>query len=191
MSVRYYAFELGTEERSIADEAADLVRRIIYAPTILASASVGTVKLVATEPALQEELDLDVPGPKFELNVEIESEREEDSDKVVAVIVGELEKRGVRVRLAAIRESEPDATSDAPFTASLRVRAAMTGSLHISPAEWEGLRLWLDPGDAPPEVVADVLRALSDLHMAAGGTGLQFSIDEDECHVIASAEEVV
>lgn len=53
------------------------------------------------------------------------------------------------------------------------------------------LRFWMDPGDAPPEVVADLLRALSNLHVAAGGLGLTYSVDEDGSLVIASAEELV
>jgi hypothetical protein len=48
------------------------------------------------------------------------------------------------------------------------------------------LRLFLDPGDAPPAVVARVLEALSNLHRAAGGTGLAFRADgELSIHVAA------
>lgn len=46
------------------------------------------------------------------------------------------------------------------------------------------LRLAIDPGNASPEVVADVLRAISNLHRAAGGSGLKFRIEGDR--VVAS-----
>lgn len=41
------------------------------------------------------------------------------------------------------------------------------------------LEVYLDPGDAPQDVIEDVLKALSDLHVAAGGEGLEFSVDDD------------
>jgi hypothetical protein len=53
------------------------------------------------------------------------------------------------------------------------------------------LSLWMDPADASPEVVADVLRALSDLHVAAGGSGLHYTVDEDGSLIVAPAEELV
>lgn len=39
------------------------------------------------------------------------------------------------------------------------------------------LAIWIDPGEAPVEVIQDVLTSLSDLHRAAGGLGLEFSAD--------------
>jgi hypothetical protein len=63
-----------------------------------------------------------------------------------------------------------------------------TGELRLESAP---LRLWMDPGDAPPELVADLLRALSDLHVAYGGSGLRYSIDEDGSLMITPAEELV
>jgi hypothetical protein len=41
----------------------------------------------------------------------------------------------------------------------------------------EGLELWIDPGDASAEVVAEVLVALSELYRAEGGAGLVFTTD--------------
>ena len=41
----------------------------------------------------------------------------------------------------------------------------------------EHFPLWIDPGDAPPDVIKNLLTALSDLHRAAGGLGLEFSSD--------------
>lgn len=49
------------------------------------------------------------------------------------------------------------------------------------------IRLWLDPGEAPPQVVAAVLNSINALHRAAGGSGLEFSIDRDGSLVIAEA----
>ena len=42
-----------------------------------------------------------------------------------------------------------------------------------------GFSLFVQPGDAPPDVVADVLAALSSLHRAAGGSGLSFEVSGD------------
>jgi hypothetical protein len=47
------------------------------------------------------------------------------------------------------------------------------------------LDLWIDPGDAPPELIADVLAAVSELHRAYGGNGLVYHTDGEQ---IAFAE---
>lgn len=44
--------------------------------------------------------------------------------------------------------------------------------------------LWIDPGDAPPEVISEVLSALSDLNRAYGGNGLIFAKDESQQPII-------
>ena len=49
------------------------------------------------------------------------------------------------------------------------------------------LELWVDPGEASADVVADVLVAISNLHRAAGGDGLVFSTDGDR--VVPAAVE--
>ena len=38
--------------------------------------------------------------------------------------------------------------------------------------------LWLDPGDASPELIADFFTALSDFHVAHGGKDLKFVVPE-------------
>jgi RNA polymerase sigma factor (sigma-70 family) len=44
-------------------------------------------------------------------------------------------------------------------------------------AEMEGIELYIDPGDASEKEVRAVLRALNELHKAAGGLGLDFHVD--------------
>lgn len=51
--------------------------------------------------------------------------------------------------------------------------------------------LWIDSGDAPPEVVANVLISLSELHRAHGGTGLQYEVDADGVFIARESEELV
>jgi hypothetical protein len=43
--------------------------------------------------------------------------------------------------------------------------------------------LWIDPGHASTETLQNVLIALSELHLAAGGAGLEFQADGDFVHV--------
>ena len=70
--------------------------------------------------------------------------------------------------------------------------AAVSIEFFGQPAGWRSagedaeFRLGVDPGDAPPEVIADVLHALGELHRAAGGGGLVFRVDGEQ--VIANAE---
>ncbi len=40
------------------------------------------------------------------------------------------------------------------------------------------IRIYIDPGNASKETIQDVLEKLSDLHIAAGGLGLEFSVEE-------------
>lgn len=47
------------------------------------------------------------------------------------------------------------------------------------------LSVFIDPGDADPETIAEVLVALSNLHAAYGGSGLQFSFEGLTGEVIA------
>jgi len=41
-----------------------------------------------------------------------------------------------------------------------------------------GLEIYIDPGEASVETITEVLEALSDLHRAAGGLGLEFIHEE-------------
>jgi hypothetical protein len=104
------------------------------------------------------------------LSIALAAHDRDESRRLAERILGQLRLHGIRVQEA----------------------------LHFMPAE--GLstervgggalfRLWLDPGDAPPESVADVLRALSDLHLAAGGSGLRYQVDEESSQIIATAED--
>ena len=51
------------------------------------------------------------------------------------------------------------------------------------------LEVWVDPGDAEPEQIAELLTALSDLQRACGGVGLEFGgygpllIDDEQSRV--------
>ncbi len=40
------------------------------------------------------------------------------------------------------------------------------------------VNVWIDPGNASKQTIQDVLEALSDLHIAAGGLGLEFVADD-------------
>ena len=48
------------------------------------------------------------------------------------------------------------------------------------------IEVFIDPGEAPKEAIQAVLEALSDLHRAAGGLGLEFTVDG--LHVLAGHE---
>lgn len=55
----------------------------------------------------------------------------------------------------------------------------------------EPLKIWIDPGNASPAEIADLLHALSEVHRAAGGSGLSWSIEGDaieEWDAIAASE---
>jgi hypothetical protein len=45
------------------------------------------------------------------------------------------------------------------------------------------INLWIDPGTASAETLERVLVALSELHIAAGGTGLEYTSDGDLLHI--------
>jgi hypothetical protein len=47
--------------------------------------------------------------------------------------------------------------------------------------------LWIDPGNATVETLQKVLVALSELHIAAGGTGLEFKADSDFIYALELA----
>jgi hypothetical protein len=49
----------------------------------------------------------------------------------------------------------------------------------------DAFRFWIDPGSAPPEAVADILIAMSELHQALGGSGLRFEADPDHNLLVA------
>ena len=53
--------------------------------------------------------------------------------------------------------------------------------------EQPALELYIDPGNASTETIREVLEALSDLHVAAGGLGLEFV---DDGHFVYAAERV-
>lgn len=65
---------------------------------------------------------------------------------------------------------------------SLTTRFAVSWStggstLEVTPyTNNEEIQIYIDPGDASAREVADVLRALNELHQAAGGLGLEFGI---------------
>ena len=186
MLIRYYTFQLETEDRAIAQKAADLIDTVFSHP-VIPGARVRSVKLLSTESDLPDEVASAISPAPFEIAVELEEQAPGRENETAAEIVSELDKHGIKSRLHYIGSD----SNGPPFTAKIRVTSAMTASLEMVPVELERLRLWIDPGDAPPEVVADVLRALSDLHAAAGGKGLHFVVDEDESYIVASAEEVL
>ena len=49
------------------------------------------------------------------------------------------------------------------------------------------IEIFIDPGDASKETIQAVLERLSDLHRAAGGLGLEFTVDEQDVRVMAGA----
>jgi hypothetical protein len=50
--------------------------------------------------------------------------------------------------------------------------------------EQPSIDLYVDPGDASTETIQEVLAALSDLHVAAGGLGLEFKSDGHFVHAV-------
>jgi hypothetical protein len=54
---------------------------------------------------------------------------------------------------------------------------ALPPSSYIDPGDELPLSIYIDPSDAPKETIQGVLAALSDLHIAAGGLGLEFTLD--------------
>lgn len=54
------------------------------------------------------------------------------------------------------------------------------------PDEFE---FWIDPGDATPEVVAEVLTALSELYRSHGGSGFVFRTEGDVTVMAAAPAE--
>lgn len=54
----------------------------------------------------------------------------------------------------------------------------------IEPEKKDEFHLWIDPGDASPEVVGNVLAALSKLNRACGGNGLIFARDNSQQPII-------
>ena len=59
------------------------------------------------------------------------------------------------------------------------------------PPEWlndkRRIEIFIDPGDASKETIQAVLERLDDLHRAAGGLGLEFTVDEQDVRVMAGA----
>lgn len=55
----------------------------------------------------------------------------------------------------------------------------IAGKIIGSSDEGEAFDLWIDPGNATALEIADVLVALSEMHRAAGGRGLTFSVTNE------------
>lgn len=85
-------------------------------------------------------------------------------------------------RIRARWESEKHALADRLLHERLEAERARAAIFRESTAR--GFRIWLDPGEAPTHIIADVLGALSRLHHAAGGAGLQFSIDGENVLIV-------
>ena len=45
------------------------------------------------------------------------------------------------------------------------------------------IQLWIDPGNASKETIQQVIEAVSDLHVAAGGQGLLFEVVNNDLPV--------
>lgn len=74
---------------------------------------------------------------------------------------------------STVREASPERTpAEAPAL-------ARTG----------GMRLLVDPGNASKERMRAVFRALSNLHVARGGMGLEFVTDEDKVYVLKTERQ--
>lgn len=76
--------------------------------------------------------------------------------------------------------SEAEANGGARTVERIAAEQGSSASVVVSydsGVEPTALPFWIDPGEAPPHVIAEVLAALSDLHEAAGGSGLDFHID--------------
>jgi hypothetical protein len=71
-------------------------------------------------------------------------------------------------------------------TALRRLREALGKAGTVEVNEPQSFDIYVDPGNASKETIQEVLEALSDLHRAAGGLGLEFKIDGQ--HVMATTE---
>jgi hypothetical protein len=61
---------------------------------------------------------------------------------------------------------------------------ANEGSISLTPATNAlAFDLWIDPGDASKETLTRLLTSLSELHIAAGGTGMEFIPGDDAIHI--------
>jgi hypothetical protein len=67
---------------------------------------------------------------------------------------------------------------------ALEIGGAAISAMSESPE----LEIYIDPGDAPKEVIQEVLECLSDLHRAAGGLGLEFRIEGNQVVAVKEVE---
>ncbi len=91
-------------------------------------------------------------------------------------------------------EGEPEWFEKAKARAGVQIHATTAKlTLETHKAEISTLQIpdpieiYLDPGNASKETIQEVLEAISDLHRAAGGLGLDFEIDG---HFVLATEEV-
>ena len=66
----------------------------------------------------------------------------------------------------------------------MQIEAPHHGSHPLHPDK--PLKIVIDPGDAPPEFIADILSDISRLYRKAGGSGITFVFDE----VLAAEQEL-
>jgi hypothetical protein len=80
---------------------------------------------------------------------------------------------------------------DRPFETSAALqaffRARWVAAAHTRRDE-TSVRMWIDPGRASADDIRAVLHALNALHVAAGGVGLTFEVDEDEILILQEAD---
>jgi hypothetical protein len=126
-------------------------------------------------------------SPGFVVKVVIALPRSEDNMIVRHAIISAV-RRHPKVKWVDMRAMDEITGAHARLADRTRQEIEVEIDADGLPAEF---RLWVDAGDAPPSVVADVLIALSDLHRAYGGPGLQYEVDGDGVLVVQEAEEVV